>query len=94
MSFFILKHRVYFGSIIPIFPINTTYYKVCSNCGNILKLDKEDTKLIKNKIKGLKYRSYTKFSQLDLEADDEVVRVGGSVNELVYNVGLHVKDMK
>lgn len=91
---FILRHKIFLGSMIPIFPISTNYYSVCGACGELIGFEGEDITAVKSEIKGLKYRSYNKFSQLDIEEKDNEVRVGGSINELRYNVALHVIDMQ
>lgn len=91
-----LKYRIFFGISFPLFPVATTFYKVCPYCGTHKSLtEKNEINAIKLEIKGLKPRKYNKYSQLDLDGyEDDTFIVFGTSNELNLNILMHLKDIK
>ncbi len=95
-SLHLLRYRTYFLMRYPILPTSNTYYLVCSNCGDIERIDDEAViiKLLQ-KSKGKKIAKYNKYSQLDF--DDyikEAPMTFGTLEELKRNTSLHIRDIK
>lgn len=91
-----MKYGIFFGITFPLFPISTTYHKVCPKCcSHKIINSKDDLSIIKSEIKDIKPHKYNKYSQLDLDGyeDNHYISFGSS-KELALNILMHIKDIE